>query len=144
MGVAVYLSSAYLRLSPDVMELKLRLPEVAVEAKAVEAIADLFRPRMRACLACLLAVAYVLSRLHCAKWGVNAIGNRLLHLLLSALHSLHIFLASVAGGSFTFLTYYKICELGMLLKLQQYNRLVHGSQTELGGVYVTLSRATAS
>lgn len=59
------------------MELKLRLPEVAVEAKAVEAIADLFRPRMRACLACLLVVAYVLSRLHCAKWGVNAIGNRL-------------------------------------------------------------------
>lgn len=49
------------------MELKLRLPEVAVEAKAVEAIADLFRPR----------IAYVLSRLHCAKWGVNAIGNRL-------------------------------------------------------------------
>lgn len=36
------------------MELKLRLPEVAVDAKAVEAIADLFRPRMRACLACLL------------------------------------------------------------------------------------------
>lgn len=32
----------------------------------------------------------------------------------------------------------------MLLKLQQYNRLVHGSQTELGGVSVTLSRATAS
>lgn len=61
------------------MELKLRLPQVAVEAvaaQAVVAVADLFRPRMRACLACLLVVAYVLSRLHCAKWGVNAIGNR--------------------------------------------------------------------
>lgn len=34
------------------MELKLRQPEVAVEAVAVEAVADLFRPRMRACLAC--------------------------------------------------------------------------------------------
>lgn len=64
----------------------------------------------------------------------------------STLHCHHIFLASVAGGSFTFLTYYKICELGMLLKLQQYNRLAHGSGTELGGVSVavTLSRATAS